>query len=197
MGVTRSGRTYQETNPPHEPEPEEEVEASVEEVFAEEEVEDTKTVEEDDRGGWSDPYDSDDEMAQIYGASRGIRRFSGVVGTIELDDFIIEFGGWCNGQAERRASFNPFSTWQALFQHLEGAPMHDYAEFEVRYKVEIEIFQRYWAPDFKDLFGGAIGFGGQRLARLAIKEPIVVEGDNTIVKDEGNSSRATEDKGKQ
>ena len=48
MGVTRNGRTYQETNPPHEPEPEEEVEASVEEVFAEEEVEDTKTVEEDD-----------------------------------------------------------------------------------------------------------------------------------------------------
>ena len=72
-GVTRSGRTYQEARPPQTPEPEGGVEASAEEVLTEEQVEDTNTVEEENRGGWSDPYDSDDEMAHIYGASQGIR----------------------------------------------------------------------------------------------------------------------------
>lgn len=128
-----------------------EVSGEVEEPTAEE-----VSIIPEELGGWSGSQDSDDDMAQIYGSTRGIRRFSGVVGTIELDDFIIEFGGWCNGQAERRTGFNPYSTWQALFQHLEGTPMHDYAEFEVRFEGEIELFKRYWAPDFKNLFGGPL-----------------------------------------
>ena len=126
-------------------------------------------------------YDSEEEMARVYGATQGIRRFSGIVGTIELDDFIIEFGAWCNGQAERRASFNPYSTWQALFQHLEGAPMHDYSEFEARHEAEIEAFRDYWAPDFRNLFGGQMRVGGRRIGggSLAIGEVKSEGGENS------------------
>ena len=41
-------------------------------------------------------YVSDDDMACVYRAMQGIRRFPGVVSTIELEDFIIEFGARCN-----------------------------------------------------------------------------------------------------
>ena len=39
--------------------------------------------------------------------------------------------------------------------------------------------------------------GGQKPARLTIKETLVIEGEKTGVKDEGDTSRTTEDKGKQ
>lgn len=107
----------------------------------------------EEQGGWTVAYDSDDDMARIYGSIQDMRRFSGVVGTIELDDFILEFHGWCNGQAERRANFNPFTVWQSLFHHLEGAPMRDYSEFDARFRDGIDAFCRFHAPDFRDLFG--------------------------------------------
>ena len=72
-------------------------------------------VENEDIGGYISFYDSDNEMARVYGAMQGICRFSRVVGTIELEDFIIKFGAWCNGQAKWHSGFNPYSTWQALF----------------------------------------------------------------------------------
>ena len=172
-GTTRSGRPYQvagvtETGSPCEwkvegeeqelPNSEDEG-AFILELVAQEETD----ADPEEPGGWAESYDSDEEMAHIYGSSKGTRRFSGVVGTIELDDFIIKFGGWCNGQSERRTGFTPFSTWQALFQHLEGAPMRDFAEFEARYSNKIEAFRRHWALDFKNLFGGSILIGGRQV----------------------------------
>ncbi len=35
------------------------------------------------------------DLKDMYGASKGSRQFSKVVGTIKLDDFIQEFNTWC------------------------------------------------------------------------------------------------------
>lgn len=132
---------------------------------------------------------SDDEMARVYGASQGTRRFSGVVGTIELEDFIIEFGAWCHGQSERCLGFNPYNTWQALFQHLEGAPIHDYSEFEIKHAAEIDIFRAYWAPDFKNLFGGEMFIGSRRVGTGILT---LADTDATSTKEEGEGSSKEE-----
>lgn len=52
-----------------------------------------------------------------------------------------------------KSKFNPYFIWQTLFQHLEGAPMHDYLEFEVEEEAKMEGFRGYWAADSKNLFG--------------------------------------------
>lgn len=59
---------------------------------------------------WALSYNSEDNMACIYGATYGMQRFLRVVGMIELDDFITEFGACCNGQSEKRLGFHPYST---------------------------------------------------------------------------------------
>ena len=65
------------------------------------EVEDSSLlIKNEDTGGCISFYDSDEDMAWVYTATQAIRRLSRVVGTIELEDFIIKFGAWCNGQAE-------------------------------------------------------------------------------------------------
>jgi hypothetical protein len=70
------------------------------------------------------------DMDGDSGAMKGPRRYSGVVGIIELEDFIQEFDSWCNMQMLRNARlFSPFLAWKGLFQHLEGPPMDDYHEF--------------------------------------------------------------------
>ncbi len=64
-------------------------------------------------------------------AMKGPRRYSGAVGTIELEDFIQEVDSWCNMQMLRNVRlFSPFLAWKGLFQHLEGPPMDDYHEFQ-------------------------------------------------------------------
>ncbi len=44
------------------------------------------------------------DMEQLYGASKGPRQFFGVVGIIELDDFIQDFDMWCDMQLLRSPS---------------------------------------------------------------------------------------------
>ena len=156
------------------------------------EVEDSGLlVENEEIGGCTSFLDSDNNMARVYRASQGIHQFSWVVGTIELEDFIIEFGAWCNGQAEQRLGFNPYSTWQAFFQHLEGAPMHDYSEFESKHEAEIDVFRNYWAPDFKNLFDGEMWLGSQRIG----SRTFTIKDLETIVKEDGEGS-SIEEKGK-
>ncbi len=47
---------------------------------------------------------------------KGPRRYSGAVGTIELEDFIQEFDSWCNMQMLCNAKlFSPFLAWKGLF----------------------------------------------------------------------------------
>ena len=90
--------------------------------------------------------------------------------------------------------FNPYSTWQTLFQHLESASLHDYLEFEIKYEVEIDAFCNYWAPDFKNLFGGEKWIGSQRIGSgtLTIKDS-----EATTVKENGEgSSKEEKDKAK-
>lgn len=75
--------------------------------------------------------------------------FSRVLGTIQLDNFIIEFEAWYNGQGKKISGFNHSSIQQALFQHLESAIMHDYLEFEVKHGIQIEAFKDYQALEYK------------------------------------------------
>lgn len=56
------------------------------------------------------------DMDGMYGAVKGPRRYSGAVGTIELD-FIHEFDTWCDMQFLRNPTlFTPFFAWKGLFQ---------------------------------------------------------------------------------
>jgi hypothetical protein len=72
-----------------------------------------------------------EDMASPYGGGEwGVRRFSGAVGTIEVEDFKREFTMWCELQKSRNPNFNPYMVWRALFGCLEGAPLADYGEFE-------------------------------------------------------------------
>jgi hypothetical protein len=69
-------------------------------------------------------------MDEGFGAMKGPQRYLGVVGTIELEDFIQKFDSWCDMQMLRNARlFSPFLAWKGLFQHFEGLLMDDYHEF--------------------------------------------------------------------
>jgi hypothetical protein len=71
------------------------------------------------------PYQSSfsldfEDMASPYGGrgsggERGVRCFSGIVGTIEVDDFTREFTMWCELQKSRNTNFHPYMVWRALF----------------------------------------------------------------------------------
>jgi hypothetical protein len=50
-----------------------------------------------------------EDMASPYGSGeRGVRRFSGAAGTIEVEDFKREFSMWCEVQKSRNPNFNPY-----------------------------------------------------------------------------------------
>ncbi|PTQ34011.1 hypothetical protein MARPO_0084s0073, partial [Marchantia polymorpha] len=100
-------------------------------------------------------------MDGMYGAAKGPRRYSGAVGTIELDDFIQEFDTWCDMQFLRNPTlFTPFFAWKGLFQHLEGPPMDDYHEFGREYAVEIDAWRRHWSPNYSSITQGGVGTSG-------------------------------------
>ena len=91
----------------------------------------------------------------MYGVTKGPRRYSGAVGTIDLDDFIQEFDTWCDMQSLRNATlFTPFMAWKGLFQHLEGPPMDDYHEFRKAYVADIEIWRQHWSPNYVSITYG-------------------------------------------
>jgi hypothetical protein len=99
-----------------------------------------------------------EDMASPYGGGgreRGIRRFSGAAGTIEVDDFKREFTMWCELQKSRNTNFHPYMVWRALSGCLEGALLVDYGEFEAAHFTEIVAWRNYYAPDYADVFGGA------------------------------------------
>jgi hypothetical protein len=98
-----------------------------------------------------------EDMASPYGGGggeRGVRRFSGTAGTIEVNDFKREFTMWCELQKPRNTNFHPYMVWRALFGCLEGAPLADYREFEAAHFTEIVARRNYFAPDYVDVFGG-------------------------------------------
>jgi hypothetical protein len=94
-------------------------------------------------------------MASLYGSGgeRGVRRFSGAIGTIEVDDFKREFTMWCELQKSRNPNFNPYMVWKALFGYLEGAPMADYGEFEAANLTAVGAWRNFYVPDYIDVFG--------------------------------------------
>jgi hypothetical protein len=96
------------------------------------------------------------DMASPYGSGgeRGVRRFSGATGTIEVDDFKREFTMWCELQKSRNPNFNPYMVWRALFGYLEGVPLADYGEFEAPNITAIVAWRNFYAPDYVDVFGG-------------------------------------------
>ena len=102
-GVTRSGKPYLMPLVPKL----EELQVVEEELEVLEDLESIEVeyssfpIQNEDTSGCTSFYHSDNDMACIYGATQSICRFSGVVGTIKLEDFIIEFGTWCNGLAQR------------------------------------------------------------------------------------------------
>jgi hypothetical protein len=99
-----------------------------------------------------------EDMASPYGGGgreRGVRRFSGAAGTIEVDDFKREFTMSCELQKSRNTNFQPYMVWRALFGCLEGALLADYGEFEAAHFTEIMAWRNYYAPDYADVFGGA------------------------------------------
>jgi hypothetical protein len=99
-----------------------------------------------------------EDMASPYGGGggeRGVRRFSGAVGTIEVDDFKREFTMWCEFQKSRNTNFHPYMVWRALFGCLEGTPLADYGEFEAAHFTKIVAWRNYYVPDYADVFGGA------------------------------------------
>jgi hypothetical protein len=96
-----------------------------------------------------------EDMASPYsGGERGVRRFSGAVGTIEVEDFTREFTMWCELQKSRNPNFNPYMVWRALFGCLEGAPLADYGEFEAANFTAVVAWRDFCAPNYADVFGG-------------------------------------------
>jgi hypothetical protein len=95
-------------------------------------------------------------MASPYGSGeeRGVWRFSGVAGTIEVEDFKREFTMWCELQKSRNPNFNPYMVWRALFGCLEGAPLADYGEFEATNFTAVVAWRDFYAPNYADVFGG-------------------------------------------
>ncbi|PTQ40682.1 hypothetical protein MARPO_0038s0037 [Marchantia polymorpha] len=107
------------------------------------------------------PHSWTGDMDGMYGAMKGPRRYSGAVGTIELDDFIHEFDTWCDMQFLRNPTlFTPFFAWKGLFQHLERPPMDDYHEFGREYAVEIDAWRRHWSPKYTSIIQGGVGTSG-------------------------------------
>ena len=49
--------------------------------------------------------------------------------------------------------FNAYSTCEALFQHLEGAPMQDYIEVEWKNTPKFWIYKAYHASNHVDVLG--------------------------------------------
>jgi hypothetical protein len=99
-----------------------------------------------------------EDMASLYGGGggeRGVWSFSGAAGTIEVDNFKMEFTMWCELQISCNTNFHPYMVWRALFGCLEGAPLADYREFEAAHFTEIVAWRNYYAPDYADVFGGA------------------------------------------
>jgi hypothetical protein len=97
------------------------------------------------------------DMATPYGGEeRGVRRFSGASGTIEVDDFRREFIMWCELQKSRNTNLNPYMVWRSLFGCLEGAPLADYGEFEIEHLEEITTWRQFYAPDYVDVFGRGV-----------------------------------------
>jgi len=75
-------------------------------------------------------------------AMKGLRHYSGVMGTIELEDFIQEFDYLYDMQMLRNARlFSPFLAWKGLFQHLKGPLMDDYHEFWRHHVAEIDAWK--------------------------------------------------------
>jgi hypothetical protein len=96
-----------------------------------------------------------EDMASPYGGGeRGVRRFSGAAGTIEVEDFKREFTMWCELQKSRNPNFNPYMVWRALFGCLEGAPLADYGEFEAANFTAVVAWRDFYAPNYADVFGG-------------------------------------------
>jgi hypothetical protein len=106
------------------------------------------------------PYESSfsfdcEDMASLYGSGgkRGVRRFSGAAGTIEIEDFKREFTMWNELQKSRNPNFNPYMVWRALFGCLEGAPLADYGEFEAANFTMVVVWRDFYAPNYADMFG--------------------------------------------
>jgi hypothetical protein len=97
-----------------------------------------------------------EDMASPYGSGRerGVWRFSGATGTIEVEDFKREFTMWNELQKSRKPNFNPYMVWRALFGCLEGTPLADYGEFEAANLTAIGAWRNFYAPDYADVFGG-------------------------------------------
>ncbi len=96
-----------------------------------------------------------------FRAMKGPQRYSGVVGTTELEDFIQEFDSWCDIQMLRNARlFSPFLAWKGLFHHLEGPPMDDYHEFWRDHVTEIEEWKQHWSPSYVSITHGGVASGG-------------------------------------
>jgi hypothetical protein len=86
------------------------------------------------------------DMASPYdGGERGVQRFFGAAGTIEVEDFKREFTMWCELQKPRNPNFNPYMVWRALFGCLEGAPLSNYGEFEATHLTEIMAWRDFYA----------------------------------------------------
>ncbi len=95
------------------------------------------------------------------GTMNGPRRYSGAVGTIELEDFIQKFDSWCDMQMLRNARlFSPFLAWKGLFQHLEGLPMDDYHEFRRDHAAEIKEWRQHWSPSYVSITHNGVASGG-------------------------------------
>jgi hypothetical protein len=62
-------------------------------------------------------------MASPYGGGggeRGVQRFSGAVGTIEVDDFKKEFTMWCELQKSRNTNFHPLHGMEGFVRLFGG-----------------------------------------------------------------------------
>ena len=94
-------------------------------------------------------------MASPYGSGgeRGVRRFSGVVGTIEVKDFKGDFTMWCELQKSRNPNFKPYMVWRALFGYLEGAPLVDYRKFEAANFTAVVAWRDFYIPNYINVFG--------------------------------------------
>jgi hypothetical protein len=76
------------------------------------------------------------DMEDMYGATKRPYQYLGVVGTIELNDFIHEFDSCCDMQQMCNPQlFTPFMACKGLFQHLEGPLMDDYHEFRRAHEI--------------------------------------------------------------
>jgi hypothetical protein len=99
-------------------------------------------------------FDLEDMASPYGGGERGVRRFSGAAGTIEVEDFKKEFTMWCELQKSRNPNFNPYIVWRALFGYLEGARLADYGEFEAANFNAVVAWRDFYAPNYADVFGG-------------------------------------------